>query len=88
MDPLCSGGCGPVGKVGDMRRAFFWAWMVFTVPWALLWLGFFLLFPPPDPGWSVRLALNSAGVLIVPLLALFVFGYVLLWVFSLVRRRA
>lgn len=70
------------------KRWLFWAWVVFALPWVVLWLGFFVFFPPPDPGWSWSLFLNAASVLLIPPLGFLVFGRFILWVFSGFRSKA
>jgi len=84
-----TGGAG-TGKRGMMainvRRGLFWAWLVFAVPWVGLWLGFFIFYPPPSPGWTWKLFMNSAGVLVVPPLGLLLLGRLVLWVVSASRR--
>jgi len=64
----------------------FWVWLIFTLPWVTVWLGFYIFFPPPDPGWSPKLILICAGVLLVPPLCLFLLLRLVLWFISAFKR--
>lgn len=69
-----------------LQRGMYWAWLLFTTTWVLAWLGFFIFSPPPEPGWSLKLAVICAGVLILPPSFLFILGWFLLYFLSIFRR--